>query len=181
MGGLPPRSTVSPFVARWLPHVARALGVPGARRAALDLAMGEGRHALALAAAGFTTFGVDRSIDRLRTGQAAARGLGVALRLWVSDLERDPLPRDRFDLLLCTRFLLRHRWPEVRAMVRPGGFVIYETFTTGQAQRSVGPTSPDHLLEPGELRRAFAAWTIVASEEVDEPAAMARLVARNPG
>ena len=138
-------SLVSPFVAEWLPRVAAELGVPGQRRVALDLAMGEGRHARALARAGFVTFGVDIAVDRLQVAREEAAERGLALHLWASDLERDPLPRGCCDLLLCSRFLIRHRWPEVREMVRPGGFVMYQTFTIGpgdQARRAEVPGAP---------------------------------------
>ncbi len=61
----------------------------------------------------------------------------------------------------------------------PGGVVIYETFTT--ARRAVGlpPTSADHLLEPGELRERFEGFDVLFYEEVREPDAVARLVARS--
>jgi tellurite methyltransferase len=143
--------------------------------------MGEGRHAVRLAEAGFDTYGVDLSVTRL----LAARRMLVAQRLhvlqWAADLDTYPLPAGHFDLLCCTRFLLRARWDDLRRAVRPGGFVMYETFTTGQIARGFGPSSPDHLLHPGELEAAFAGWTVLHSEEVQEPAAMARLVARKPG
>jgi hypothetical protein len=90
------------------------------------------------------------------------------------------LPVHYFDVLLVSRFLLRARWPDLKRLVVPGGFVVYETFTVGQLARATGPSSPDHLLNPGELRNAFADWRILFSEEVDTPAAMARLVARKP-
>jgi tellurite methyltransferase len=173
-------SLVSPFVAEWLPRVAAELGVPAARRVALDLAMGEGRHARALARAGFVTFGVDLAFDRLQVGKAEAAERGLDLRVWASDLERDPLPRACCDLLLCTRFLLRHRWNEVKSMVRPGGFVMYETFTTAGGTEGIGPRSPEHLLRPGELLREFAGWRILHSHEIDDPMiATASLVAQN--
>ncbi len=177
----PHGTTISPFAGLWVPIVAGALGLPSARCHALDLAMGEGRHALLLAEAGFVTFGVDRSLDRLQTAQARVRQRALAVCQWAADLDTYPFPRERFDLLFCTRFLLRARWADLRALVRPGGFVVYETFTTAQLARGIGPSSPDHLLEPGELRRAFADWDVIFSEEVDEPAGMARLVARKPG
>lgn len=177
----PQGTTISPFAGHWVPVVAGELGLPSARCRALDLAMGEGRHAMLLAEAGFVTFGVDRSLERLSTARVRARQRTLAVCQWAADLDTYPLPRERFDLLFCTRFLLRARWADLQALVRPGGFVVYETFTTAQLAKGVGPSSPDHLLEPGELRRAFDAWDVVFSEEVDEPAAVARLVARKPG
>ena len=180
MSGVLPGSALSPFVAEWLPRVAAAIGINGRAPRALDLAMGEGRHALPIARAGFMTFGVDRSVERLRLARRLACKAGVAVHAWAADLDTYPMPAERFDLLLCTRFLLRARWDDVRRSVAPGGFVIYETFTVQQVKLGRGPSSPDHLLQPGELARAFDGWDILFSEEVDAPAALARLVARKP-
>jgi tellurite methyltransferase len=174
-----PGGAISPFVTEWLPRVVAELnGHPGPRRA-LDLAMGEGRHAVPLAEAGFVTYGVDLSFERLRAARRLLRGRRLDVLQWAADLDTYPLPAGRFDLLFCTRFLLRARWDDLKRSVRPGGFVMYETFTTGRTAR--GPSSPDHLLDPGELERAFAGWAILHYEEAERPAAMARLVARKPG
>ena len=163
----------SAFVVRWLPPVRAALG---ARRDVLDLATGAGRHARAAAAAGFRVYGVDRDLGRLRQ----ARADGSAARLWVADLEVSPLPRDRFDLVICTNYLQRSLWPGLRGAVRHGGFVIYETFTVAQLAHGVGPRSPNHLLRPGELRGVFADWRIRHDEEHRDPTAVAQVVARKP-
>jgi 2-polyprenyl-3-methyl-5-hydroxy-6-metoxy-1,4-benzoquinol methylase len=181
MGGELPGATVSPFVAEWLPRIAAQLNGRGTPQRALDLAMGDGRHAIPLAEAGFITYGVDRALDRLLAARRSARDCDVTVLQWAADLDTYPLPPDRFDVLFCTRFLLRARWDDLKRAVTPGGFVLYETFTVGQIARGFGPTSPEHLLHPGELAAAFRDWTILHAEEVEEPAAMARLVARKPG
>lgn len=168
----------SSFVVEWLPKLRPQLSA-GAR--ALDLAMGSGRHTAALVAAGFETFGVDRSWDRLHAARRASNDRDLRVHQWAADLDTYPLPTAHFDLLLCTRFLLRARWADLRGSVRPGGFVVYETFTDGQVARRQGPTSADHLLQPGELREAFSDWHVLAYEEVERPAALARLVACRPG
>ena len=181
MGGILPGASISPFVAEWLPRVVAEMnGRPGPRRA-LDLAMGEGRHAIPLVEAGFVTYGVDVAVNRLLTARRVLVEHRLDVLQWAADLDTYPLPAGRFDLLFCTRFLLRARWDDLKRSVRPGGFVMYETFTTGQIARGVGPSSPDHLLHPGELAGAFDDWVILHSEEVEEPAAVARLVARKPG
>jgi len=172
---------ISPFVTEWLPRVVAEMnGRPGPRRA-LDLAMGEGRHAVLLAEAGFLTYGVDLATDRLIAARRALIGRRLPVLQWAADLDTYPLPREHFDLLFCTRFLLRARWDDLKGCVRPGGFVMYETFTVGQIARGFGPSSPDHLLQPGELEAAFSDWSLLHSEEVAEPSATARLVARKPG
>jgi SAM-dependent methyltransferase len=181
MSGVLPGSAISAFAALWLPRVAEALRADGRPLEALDLAMGEGRHALPLAEAGFVTFGVDRSVERLHTARRIGLSRGVRFLQWAADLDTYPLPAERFDLLFCTRFLLRARWADLKRAVRPGGFVIYETFTIGQLALRRGPSSLDHLLRPGELAEAFGDWEALWSEEVTAPAAMARVVARKPG
>lgn len=163
----------SPFVVRWLPLVRADLGP---RRDILDVATGTGRHARAAAAAGFRVYGVDRDLGRL----LRARAGGSTMRLWAADLEMSPLPRDRFDLIICTNYLQRSLWPGLRGAVRCGGFVIYETFTVAQLALGTGPRSPEHLLRPGELRRAFADWRILHDEEHREPTAVAQVVAKKP-
>ena len=47
-----------------------------------------------------------------------------------------------------------------------------------QVRHGRGPTSPDHLLEPGELRSLFEQFKVIFYEEVNEPEELARLVAR---
>ena len=164
--------TPSPVVSRWLPILRDRLGD---RRDLLDLAMGAGRYARAAAGHGFRVFGVDRDLDRVRLARTGAL---EHARLWVADLETATLPRDRFDLVICTNYLQRSIWPALRDAVRAGGFVIYETFTVAQLAHSTGPRSPDHLLRPGELRAAFDGWELCHDEECTAPAGVARLVAR---
>jgi SAM-dependent methyltransferase len=173
----------SPFVVEWVARVARELGAEPERRRALDVAMGRGRHALVLARAGFHTFGVDVKLDALVSACTAARNDGVAIHAWCADLTQHPLRAARFDLVVVTRYLQRDLFEALRRTVRPGGFVLYETFTTAQRALNSGPKSPDHLLEPGELRARFdvAGWTTVFYEETREPEALARITARRSG
>ena len=65
-----------------------------------------------------------------------------------------------------------------RTALETGGSVIFP-FTTAQRLLKTGPTSPDHLLEPGELCARFdvAGWTTMFYEETREPEAVARLAA----
>jgi tellurite methyltransferase len=177
----------SPFVVEWLqkwagpeqkwggPYKVRPTGISPA---AIDLAMGRGRHAQLLARAGFRTFGVDVKLDAVIDAAARSRCDGLLVRGWCADLTEIPLPRRFFDVVLVTRYLQRDLFPAIREMVKPGGIVLYETFTVNQRQLGFGPTSPDHLLQPGELRQLFERFEVVFYEEVDAPEAVARIVAR---
>jgi 2-polyprenyl-3-methyl-5-hydroxy-6-metoxy-1,4-benzoquinol methylase len=166
----------SPFIVEWVERIARDRGA-GLR--ALDVAMGSGRHAVAMARAGLRTFGVDVKLSAVREAQEAARCAGVRINGWCADLRQHPLPRGRFDLVVVARYLQRDLFPALRGALAPGGVVIYETFTTSQRALGRPPTSPDHLLEPSELRRHFDGFDVLCYEELFAPDAVARLAARS--
>ena len=142
--------------------------------------MGRGRHAQVLAALGFDTFGVDKNFDTVRTAARDVAKLGLTLRGWCADLTRPALPRAKFELIVVARYLQRDLMRAIGDAVVPGGVVIYETFTVNQRALGFGPTSPDHLLEAGELRACFEGFEMLSYEEVEAPEAVARLVARKP-
>ena len=162
----------SPFMVDW---IARERG--GHPRA-LDVAMGGGRHAVTLARAGFRTFGVDLRWNAVREAMTTAEAEGMRVGGWCADLTRYPLPRERFDLVVVCRYLQRDLFPALRAACAPGGVVLYETFTTAQRALGTGPRSPNHLLEPGELRQRFDGFEELFYEEVSAPEAVARIAAR---
>lgn len=166
--------TPSPFVVQWVPKL--ALGTPPLSKSALDVAMGAGRHLPVLAAAGYLVFGVDRMFERVYQAKTEM----APLRAWCADLTSYPLPLARFDVVLVTRYLQRDLFASLQATVKPGGIVLYETFTRDQLRKGSGPTSPEHLLAPGELADRFAPFDVLFYEEVTEPEAVARLVARRP-
>ncbi len=165
----------SPFIVEWIERSAPP--VRGASRA-LDVAMGRGRHALALARAGYRTFGVDVKLDAVLDGVHTAAAEGAVVLGWCADLTQAPLPDRRFDVVVVTRYLQRDLFPSLRATVAPGGVILYETFTVAQRALGRGPTSPDYLLEPGELRARFDGFDVLFSEEVVAAEALARIAAR---
>jgi tellurite methyltransferase len=167
--------TPSSFVIQWMTALASRIPEP---RRALDVAMGRGHHALALAHAGFRTFGIDSNLDAVRHAVAEAAAAGVIVRAWCADLTQYPLPRRTFELVLVTRYLQRDLFPQIRDATTGGGCVIYETFTVHQRALGSGPKSADHLLEPGELRERFEGFEVMFYEEVLQPEAVARIVAR---
>lgn len=167
----------SPFVAQWL----STWCAPAVGARALDVACGRGRHALALARAGYRVTALDMQLDALRRLQASSRHEGLAIQLACVDLTAMPLPRDTFELIVVTRYLDRTLFPALRAALLPGGVLLYETFTEHQLQYDRGPRSSAHLLEPGELRTLTTGMELLFDEEVMEPEAVARIAARRPG
>jgi hypothetical protein len=68
-------------------------------------------------------------------------------------------------------------FPALRATVRPGGRIVYETFHIGHLQRHPA-FSRDHLLERGELAALFSDWRLLLQRESDS---VAQVVALKPG
>lgn len=135
----------------------------------LDLACGEGRHALAAAILGAAAVGVDRDERRLATARELAAAHTLAADWRVVDLEGPWPDLGRFDAVLVFNYLDRARMPEILDLVAPGGLLIMETFLTGQREHGWGPTSEDHLLQPGELARLAAPLTVLHGREALEP------------
>lgn len=172
MSDHPASDPPSPFITDWVRRVAS-----NRRGRALDVAMGRGRHARLMASAGFQTFGVDRDLPAVATAISNGAAAGLTIRGWCADLTTHPLPREWFDLVVVVRYLQRDLWPALAGALKPGGVLLYETFTELQRVKGRGPTSPDHLLKPVELREQFPSLAIAFYEETREPDALARLAA----
>lgn len=150
----------------------------------LDLACGDGRNGLWLAARGVPVVFADRDREKL---DAIATVMPPGCRILSVDLEAargpDVLAGQRFSAVLVFRYLHRPLVPLLRDLVVPGGFIIYETFTVDQP-RYGRPKRPEFLLEKGELRRWFAGWEEIhwfeGVRRQPVPAAIARLVCRRP-
>jgi len=149
--------------AAWLARHAPLL--PGAGRA-LDVACGRGRNALWLAARGLTVDALDRDADTIAALQAAALDRGLTVHARVADLESGApdIPAAAYDVVVVTHYLHRPLFPVLVAALKPGGLLVYETFTRAQALRGK-PSNPAFLLEPGELRRLVQPLEIIAERE----------------
>jgi 2-polyprenyl-3-methyl-5-hydroxy-6-metoxy-1,4-benzoquinol methylase len=124
------------------------------RGEALELAMGEGQNAIFLAQQGFSVRGFDISAIAVERARQLAQRAGVKIDAQVVDLRAVALPRETYDVIVCFYYLQRDLWPHIVAALKPGGMVVYETFTIDQAQFG-HPTNPDYLLRPNELLHAF--------------------------
>ncbi len=137
---------------------------PGART--LDVACGRGRHALLLADAGFMVRAIDRDAARMKQLGALARRLRLPLNAEVVDLESGDvdLGVEEWGLVIVFHYLHRPLFPALVRALRPGGVLLYETFTREQAQHG-SPSNPDFLLEPGELPRLVAPLEVIRQRE----------------
>lgn len=121
----------------------------------LDVAMGGGRNALHLASLGYQVTGVDISPVAVARCRAAAEARGLHVEAVCADLETSPLPQGPFDVVLNFYYLQRDLCPRLVEALRPGGVLVFETFTLGQRVFGWGPQREEHLLRPGELPQLF--------------------------
>lgn len=149
----------------------------------LDLACGAGRNALYMAEQGFSTRGCDRSEESLAILAERAAGRGLTIDRFVLDLEATENPledRERYGAILVFRYLHRPLFPNLIDALKPGGILIYETFTTLQPQFG-RPKNPLFLLKPGELPELCKGLELLYSWEgvEDEPQrAVAQFIGR---
>ena len=164
--------------------------------AALDLACGRGRNAIFLAEHGRPVTAVDWSPAALDLLEKRAQALNLPVRriqriekakqaragidLVEADLESAQLEVNGYFLILCVRYLQRSLFPQICRALRPGGMLLFETYTKAQLDFSGGPRNPAHLLDKGELRRAFPELQTVFYRELRAEQGIASLAARKP-
>jgi SAM-dependent methyltransferase len=149
---------------------------------ALDLAMGYGRHALYLASAGWTVHGIERDPDAVAACRREADRRRLSLRAEQADLDAYRIPSSAYDLIVVFYFLDRALIPQIREALKPGGTIIYETFTIENQQRFGRPKRTEFCLQPGELPLLFDGFTLLASREgLAGGQYVAQLVAVKPG
>ncbi|HXH10425.1 MAG TPA: methyltransferase domain-containing protein [Alphaproteobacteria bacterium] len=147
------------------------------RGRALELAMGDGHNAIYLARHGFSVSGIDISDVAVSRALQLAQRTGVQLEAQVRDLTAIALPAATYDVVVCFYYLQRDLFPQIIGALKPGGMVVYETYTQEQAQLG-HPTNPAYLLQPNELLWAFKALRVRVYREVviSGPKAVASLI-----
>ena len=144
---------------------------------ALDLACGLGQNGLWLAAQGYVVDLVDVSRVALTRAQAeAARRELRSVNFLQLDLDAAAFDAGSYDLICVIRFLSRDLIAQIRAAMRPGGRILYQTFNT-RYQAIKPDINPTYLLGVGELAGFFGDWKILYQSEPDH---VSQLVAIKP-
>jgi hypothetical protein len=140
------------LLASTVEHVA-----PGA---ALDVATGQGRNALYLAAHGWTVTAIDIADEGLRRAREEAGRRHLAIDAVQADAEAFDYGVARWDLVtMLYAGGSAERIDKIKRSLRPGGLFVFEFFVDDEE-------SPAH---PGTLARLFAdGFDIVRDEVVDD-------------
>ncbi len=136
------------------------------RGRALDLATGGGRNAVFLAQHGFEVDAVDISPIGLAKARRLAAQVGVKIHPCLADLDRFPIPEERYDLIADFYFLSRRLIPKIKKGLRRRGKVIFETFLIDQRDLAPGgPRDPKYFLKHNELLSLFRGFRILIYRE----------------
>jgi len=148
---------------------------------ALDVAGGVGRHSIWLAQRGWRVKLLDISEVGIQQAMENAKRSGTASSISadICDLNTmQDLGREQYDLVVVFFFLQRELFPALLDVIKPGGILIYKTYTTEQKNFSGGPSHPMFLLEPNELLHAFRSMRVLHYHETIQEKGVAELVAR---
>ncbi|WP_299797465.1 methyltransferase domain-containing protein [uncultured Shewanella sp.] len=142
------QDTVSELISRFAPDIISASPCE-----VLDLACGSGRNGLWFAQRDHKVTYIDKSL----TGLINRSNRHSYLNWDLEDGTAPALPAEKFDIVLVFNYLHRPLLAQIKAAVKPGGLIFYETFTEKQAE--IGrPSNPDFLLKPLELKTTFDNW-----------------------
>lgn len=144
----------------------------------LDLAGGVGRHAIFLAERGWDVTMIEISPAGLDIAKREFAKRSLHISFEQADLTQTPLPSAAFGLVLNFFYLERTLFSQIAAALKPGGLLIFKTYTREQLRLGAGPSHPMHLLKSNELLRAFAELRILHYHESIKDKAVAELVAK---
>ena len=166
--------------------IVEAVGSLPNDRPVADVAGGSGRHAVPVAQGGRRVVVLDfvaEAVARARAREPSIEGVAA-------DASRLPLRKGAFGVVLVTNFLDRTIFPDLIALLEPGGHLVYETYTLAHhelVERGLahGPQSTKYLLRAGELPDLVKPLAVryYWEGEVNDDAGRrrcARLVARRP-
>ena len=146
----------------------------------LDVAGGLGRHALYYARKGWQATLIDISEVAAQRVTEIAEQEKLSLTIYTADLDafRWRKWHEQFDLVLVFFYLQRQLFPALADLLRNGGLLIYKTHLHSETNSNSAPSNPLHVLEPGELQRAFAEMGLLYYREHLTERSTAELVAR---
>ncbi len=129
----------------------------------LDLACGSGRDSVYMALNGWSMTSVDHSRNALDRLQQLAKINQQSVRSRQLDLEQNfseiRSMNCSYSAIVVVRYLHRPILDQLRSLIAPKGFIIYQTFLRGSEQFG-SPKNPRYLLEDGELANRFSDFKI---------------------
>ncbi len=120
---------------------------------ALDIACGNGRNSIFLKKHGFTVDAID--ISTVATQKLNEQNLGINVKCM--DIETLTFPESSYEVIINIRFLERRLFPMIEKGLKPGGFLLFESFAGGKNEK--------FCLRPNELLYAFPTLQVIYYRE----------------
>ncbi|MDP7058630.1 MAG: class I SAM-dependent methyltransferase [Nitrospinaceae bacterium] len=133
---------------------------------ALDLAMGEGRNGVYMATQGFDVLGLDISPVGLNKAHQLAEHHKVKIETRVVDLENYQLEKNAYDVIICTYYMQRDLFDQMKESLKPGGMALVETYNIDYLRYA--SFSRKYLLENNELLKIFKDFKIIRYQAYDD-------------
>ncbi|MDP6232045.1 MAG: class I SAM-dependent methyltransferase [Nitrospinaceae bacterium] len=133
---------------------------------ALDLAMGEGRNGVYMATQGFDVLGLDISPVGLNKAHQLAEHHKVKIETRVVDLENYQLEKNAYDVIICTYYMQRNLFDQMKESLKPGGMALVETYNIDYLRYA--RFSRKYLLENNELLKIFKDFKIIRYQAYDD-------------
>ena len=152
----------------------------------LDLACGKGQNGLVLKQHNIDVLFAD--IQQMHLDYLVAHENIDQSNVWCADFESETkiddvkLSQMQLQGVIVFRYLHRPLFDALKKSVKPGGFVIYETFTE-QNKQFGRPSRDQFLLKKDELKTLFKDWDILFYFEGikhDPDRAIAQIVCQKP-
>ncbi len=151
----------SPLVKEFMEQLDFAPKTLKPRPNALDLGCGGGRDSVFLASLGWQVTGIDQEARVLKRAKQLANKSGASVKFKCCDLKKDGcFPETQFDLVTVVRYLNRDLFTQIKTAIKPGGYIVYQTFSSG-AEVFGSPKNPNFILQEGELSEVFAGYRII--------------------
>lgn len=137
----------------------------------LDLATGQGRHALYLASQGYSVTAIDRDSDALRTIQHEIQNSNISnVLIQAQDLEDGSpnslnLGTELYEGIIVFFYLYRPLFPSLIKALRRGGVLMYETFLIDNHRIHNHPRREEFCLQHNELFELTQGLRVVHYEE----------------
>ncbi len=79
------------------------------------------------------------------------------------------------------RFLNRDLYAQIKQMIKPGGWIVFQTFSAGVEQFG-SPKNPNFILQENELSQVFADFQIITDriDEIADGRPVASFIAQKP-
>ncbi len=152
------------------------------RLKSLDLGCGGGRDSVFLASKGWQVTAIDQEARVLKRAKQLANKSGASVKFKCCDLKKSScFPEGFFDLVTVVRYLNRDLFSQIDAAITPGGYIVYQTFSSG-AEAFGSPKNPNFILQKDELSEVFAAYRIIVDriDKLEDGRPIASFIAQKP-